>query len=28
LATIHEKPRLGGVFRFIPQNQKRMPKET
>jgi hypothetical protein len=28
LATIHEKPRLGGVFRCMPQNQKRMPKET
>jgi hypothetical protein len=28
LATIHEKPRLGGVFRFMRPNQKRMPNET
>jgi len=27
LATTHEKPRLGGVFRFKNPNQKRMPKE-
>jgi hypothetical protein len=28
LATIHEKPRLGGVFHFIAADQKRMPNET